>query len=186
MVQLKRAWYLNETTLPAAAVRLDFFRDAGEVKRCHTERTLRSQTVAQHSWGVATILLMVHPEADAKLLRAALWHDVSERAMGDIPSPVKWASEGMHAAIESLEDDINTQWDIMPKGLTEAERALLKFCDAFEFYLWTREELAMGNTFMYTPQQNITAFLNNFMLRYSTRAMVAYDACRQLWETYHE
>lgn len=185
MAQLKRPWYLNDTTLPAAAVRLDFFRAAGEVKRCHTERVLRPQTVAQHSWGVATILLMVHPEADAKLLRAALWHDVSERAMGDIPSPVKWASEEMHAAIEALEDDINKQWDIMPKGLTEAERALLKFCDAFEFYLWTREEIAMGNTFMFTPRQNITAFLTHFMQCRSSESMMAYDACYQLWETYH-
>ena len=178
------AWYLTETTMPAAATRLDFFRDAGEVKRCHTERTLRSQTVAQHSWGVATILLHVCPEASGQMLRAALWHDVSERAIGDIPSPVKWESEMLHAELTRIEDKVNDEWDIMPL-LTARQRAELKFCDAFEFFLWAREEMAMGNTFMYKPLANITAFLVNFLERHSVESMMSYTECRNLWEMYH-
>ena len=183
-MQLSHAWYIGRTTSPAAMTRLDFFRAAGEVKRCHTERTVRTQTNAQHSWGVATILLLVHPEASAEMLRAALWHDVSERAIGDIPSPVKWASPEMHEAITALEDAVNEKWDVMPAGLSSAERALLKFCDAFEFYLWAREEMAMGNTFMFVPFSNITAFLRDFMKRQSAESMPAFYDCRTLWEMY--
>ena len=182
-MQLNRTWYLGETTMPAAATRLDFFRDAGEVKRCHTERTVRAQTIAQHSWGVATILLHVYPGASAEMLRAALWHDVSERAIGDIPSPVKWETPTLHAELTALEDRINEQWDIMPM-LTARERATLKFCDAFEFYLWAREELAMGNTYMFIPHSNITAFLRDFMIRHSVESMIAYAECLAIWEMY--
>lgn len=182
-MQLDRAWYLSETTMPAAATRLNFFRDAGEVKRCHTERTLREQTIAQHSWGVATILLHVYPEASAEMLRAALWHDVSERAIGDIPSPVKWETPTLHAELTALEDRINDRWDIMPV-LDQYQRATLKFCDAFEFYLWAREEMAMGNTFMFKPLSNITAFLRDFVKRHSTESMLAYEQCLAIWEMY--
>ena len=61
---------------------------SGGVRRWHTIRDL-NQTTAEHSWGVATIISLCHPNPSADLLRAALLHDCHEKMFGDIPSPIK-------------------------------------------------------------------------------------------------
>ena len=57
---------------------LETFRAAGAVKRYHIVRTLRQQSVAEHSWNVALLVYMIYPQASPKLIKAALTHDVAE------------------------------------------------------------------------------------------------------------
>lgn len=63
---------------------------AGRVRRWHTNPGLE-QSVAEHSWGVAVLLLLENPDVSKDLLIAALLHDAHEVSFGDIPSPAKQA-----------------------------------------------------------------------------------------------
>lgn len=63
--------------------------NAGRVKRWHTEPNIPVQSNAEHSWGVAILLLLTDPDVSRELLIAALIHDLPEKDMGDIPSPFK-------------------------------------------------------------------------------------------------
>lgn len=67
---------------------LDRFLKMGQVKRWHTVPDV-SQTTAEHSWGVALFITLYHPCPPARLLRAAILHDLHESEFGDIPSHIK-------------------------------------------------------------------------------------------------
>lgn len=59
---------------------------AGLVRRWHCEpHTLAPENVAEHSWLVAMFIARLHPNPPAKLLMAALTHDLGEHATGDVP-----------------------------------------------------------------------------------------------------
>jgi 5'-deoxynucleotidase YfbR-like HD superfamily hydrolase len=75
---------------------------SGDVRRWHTIRDLH-QTTAEHSWGVAVIISLCHPNPSADLLRAALLHDCHEKMFGDIPSPIKDRWPEIKAAEEHAE-----------------------------------------------------------------------------------
>ena len=61
------------------------------------------QTTAAHSHGVASIIALLHPQASAALLKAALFHDLGERITGDIPHPAKAAHPAFARALSDLE-----------------------------------------------------------------------------------
>ncbi len=64
-------------------------RQAGLVRRYHTWAVTRDQTVAEHSWQVARVLLAIWPDVPRHLIIHCLTHDLGERAGGDLPYPVK-------------------------------------------------------------------------------------------------
>ena len=120
-------------------------RAGGAVQRYHTIRTLRPQSVAEHSWGVAMLLHMVAPSAPSHVLSAALTHDLAELVTGDLPATFKWVLEpAAHDHIKDVEKEFNAThgWDI---ALTPDEQHLLKWCDMMELVQWAMEELDMGN-----------------------------------------
>lgn len=76
-------------------------RDASHLKRWAIVRTLRDQSVAEHSFYVAVytndicISLNMPPEITLPAIQYALWHDVSDEIFtGDIPGPSKRALLG--------------------------------------------------------------------------------------------
>lgn len=120
-------------------------REAGAVRRLHTARTLRQQTLAEHSWGVAMLVLELMPSARATLLHWALTHDLHELETGDTPAPTKWK----HPAIEDALRAAECAWDrcylSARHSLSTAERQVFKWADMAELVAWTREELLLGN-----------------------------------------
>jgi 5'-deoxynucleotidase len=120
-------------------------RDAGSVQRYHTTRTHRRQTIAEHSWGVATLLMMVCDNPPARLLGAALLHDVPEVITGDVPAPAKWRSKPLTDALAELEAEWMATFKMEFPELDEAEARLLKWADSIELVLWCLEEVEMGN-----------------------------------------
>jgi 5'-deoxynucleotidase YfbR-like HD superfamily hydrolase len=116
------------------------------VHRYHTARTVRGQTVAEHSWGVAVLVRAVLPEASAQILAAALMHDVSETYTGDIPAPAKWDIPALAAAEREASEAFNQALGIQ-FPLSSFEHQVLKWCDMMELVLWCLEECRMGNTF---------------------------------------
>ena len=122
---------------------------SGAVTRFHTMRTLHRQTVAEHAWGVAAVLLWLHAPhlPSAALLRAALLHDLPEVVTGDVPAPAKWDNAALSAALDMAEQafhEAHGTADVM-SALTLEEHDLLKFADMAELVLYTLAEAALGN-----------------------------------------
>lgn len=128
-----------------AIVENTLYRDAADVDRYHTKRTLRRQTVGQHSFNMIMLIQQVAPGCRKEVLLAAMHHDLPELKTGDIPGPIK----RVHPQLGPLMDEIESglyplfrDW-----GLTHEEETLLKWADRMEGCLWCLEEVRMGNTY---------------------------------------
>lgn len=120
-------------------------RDAAAVRRYHTRRMLREQTLAEHSFGVQQLILQIMPEPPARLLVAAIHHDLPEYVTGDVPGPAKRASPRMEVLFEELEKGCAPLY--LDCNLTPYEEAVLKWCDTMELVLFCLEEVQMGNAY---------------------------------------
>lgn len=108
--------------------------ESGQVLRYHVEPIPNRQTNAQHSWGVAAIITMIHDDPSANLLKAAIFHDAGERVAGDMPAPFKWANPDIKGRLDDFEDSILLEYGVYKyvAALTEAEHKLLKLADYLE------------------------------------------------------
>lgn len=120
--------------------------DGGFIARYHVKGTqmLVPQNVAEHSWRMAAILRHLWPECSTVLLWATLFHDVSERVTGDMPSNVKRHNPALSAALHEVSEAEETRLNIR-FGLTEEEQKVLAWIDRFEGALHCFDELEMGN-----------------------------------------
>lgn len=131
------------------------YRDAGAVKRYHVKRTLRQQSVAEHTFGMMMLLKQVleGPGAIAvdwcNLYGAVLHHDLPELFTGDIPAPIKRAHPQLGPLLESIESELaplhRTDHEAQ---LSATELSLIKWADRIELVLWCLEEYRMGNTYV--------------------------------------
>lgn len=108
---------------------------SGKVRRWHTHPLL-SQTQADHSWGVAMILLLLHPHPSADLLKEALMHDMHELVTGDVPSQCKSAS---YRTLEEGQKSLFRERNGLPVvNLSEEDAAWLKMADVLEAQLFLK------------------------------------------------
>lgn len=122
---------------------IKLWRKGASVRRYHTLHTTVVDTVGAHSGGVAYLCaLLAGPECSAALLKAALYHDLPEYVVGDVPSPIKVS---MNGALDKLEAEVLAAHHVEEPVLTEKEVQLLKFCDAADGTLFCIEELRRGN-----------------------------------------
>ena len=138
------------------------------IQRWSLMRTARPETLSEHTAETAQLVHLlcllararygapVRPEAVAV---AALYHDAAEILTGDMPTPVKYKSEGMLRAYRAIEaESLHTmrrmlQPDIQPalapyldeSGLNEEERRLLKAADRLSAIIKCTEECRTGN-----------------------------------------
>lgn len=118
---------------------------AGRSKRYHTE-VIAGQTIAEHSWYVTMLCMMLHPNPSLKLLKAALVHDLAEHRTADVPAPVKWARPELGDMIRQLEEDQLKAWDLHQE-LCEEDQRFLKAVDLLECIVYGSVEIRLGNTF---------------------------------------
>lgn len=119
--------------------------EAGGVRRYHTERLIGpGQTVAEHSWGVATLVALLWPEASTLLLRAALLHDIAERWTGDGAFTAKRRWPALKAALDRAEADVFAELGAGYE-LSAEDQARLKVADRLEMVLFIAEQRALGN-----------------------------------------
>lgn len=117
---------------------------AGRVRRYHTTPTEVIQTNADHSWGVAVLLVQLHPDPSKELLIEALLHDTGEYIVGDIPATAKWTSpelkEVAHIAEMKARWQLETTLEqVFPEGkLTIADLEWLKACDMLDLLMHSR------------------------------------------------
>ena len=122
---------------------------AGRVTRFHTTPTHQRQNLADHSWGVAMILLQIVPaeEMSTVLLQAALTHDLAESVTGDLPYPVKLGSAALSSILDKIEGEFEDR-HLIRVELNATEAHWLKWADMFELALFCKSETDMGNKAM--------------------------------------
>ena len=89
--------------------------DAGQVTRYHTIGG--AQSVAEHSWGVAMLIMRYHPDPPLHLIQAALEHDLAEKWIGDVPYPTKLDYPRLGDSYKEAEQDIERVVGIMRMSL---------------------------------------------------------------------
>lgn len=121
--------------------RIEFFLDGAEVERYHTIRTIQRETVGHHSHGVAMFVVLMGGSEDT--IRAALFHDLAEYLLGDIPAPAK-KQYGIGEQVSELEEEIlkTVRFNV---ELGDRSKRLLKFADIFQGMSFCSREVKMGN-----------------------------------------
>lgn len=128
-------------------------RASGHVMRYHTWPHVRVQTVAEHSWQLARLLLMVWPLAPRHLVVDALFHDLGERVTGDLPYPTKANDSELKARMDLAENrarqQMATRWCAPcltgSNRTTADEQTYLKLLEFVEMWEWALDETALGN-----------------------------------------
>jgi len=118
-------------------------REAGHVNRCHVNRIVGNYDVAQHCYGMATLLYVLHPSPTKALYTAILLHDAHERYTGDVPSPVKRLNCGLHERFLEVAElvEVKLGIDTSLTLLTDEERQWLRTLDNLEFFLFCTDQV---------------------------------------------
>lgn len=129
----------------------DDIRLAGQVIRYHTWPHIRQQSVGEHSWQVARILLSIAPVYPG-LLKHAILHDIGEIGTGDLPYPVKANNDLLGKLMNDLEEEtienLCNRWGVQSgHELSEQERWIFKLAEFIEMWEWGMEEVIRGNNF---------------------------------------
>ncbi len=135
--------------------RLDFMREAGDVTRLHTVRTVRHHTVAVHTYGAICIAVELTQlnglgRDDAlRIFMSLLAHDAPELETGDVPAPVKRADPVVKQVYERLESDVIIDYALAYEDLTGTARDIAKAADCLDLGWAAVEERSLGN---FTPR----------------------------------
>lgn len=136
-------------------------RRAGRVLRYHTSGMVWRENVAEHTFNVMNILMvMTDGQMSHRLLEAALLHDQGEYVSGDIPSPVKKLLGPGARQISLLEEQgINTIHNKGEPKLTDWEYLLLKVADNLDGLLKCTEEVELGNKELIVTGSTYSSYL---------------------------
>jgi 5'-deoxynucleotidase YfbR-like HD superfamily hydrolase len=122
---------------------LGLIQGGNDVTRWHTIPSLRPQTVASHSWGVAMMAMSLFDgkmEDKLLLVEAALEHDLAEKVIGDIPRPSRDDSHKI------LEEQVAVRLGILHESLLPPHlKTWLEWADLIEAGLQAHREVNMGN-----------------------------------------
>ena len=109
---------------------------ASDVKRWSIVRTIRNQSVAEHSFNVAMIARAFAKSigiCDEQITKAALCHDLDEVITGDIPTPFKERARAKGVDLNNIYQHATG------RTLTDIEAKILKFADLVEAYWYITE-----------------------------------------------
>lgn len=114
------------------------------MRRYHQKDGPTTQNLADHSHGVQLLILHIYPEASKDLLIAAIYHDLPEYAIGDMPSPVK-NDPDIKVKLELLEKKWLDYVEIKMPKLSETEALILKIADCLECAAYAAFQVHNGN-----------------------------------------
>lgn len=124
-------------------------REAGIIKRYHQVRIIHPETVAEHSFNLVNLMIMLtEGKVSRNCIINGLLHDMGEWAVGDIPSNIKrLLSKEAKDLIATKEEEAiaKVQPSVAMLACTDDERHLIDLCDKLDGLLKCTEELKMGN-----------------------------------------
>jgi len=131
------------------------FRELDHMDRWQIIRVQRKQSVASHTWLVASYALRIAQMLEWKgdysaLMQESLWHDLDETITGDLPRTYKWAVNkvpGAKAGVDEIRDGLMKErfpwWD---KIEDPEARMIVYLADILESVLYLYEEAGLGNS----------------------------------------
>lgn len=152
-----------------------------QLMRCHKE-----ETVSEHSFQVAVIAhqlcaisrtyapgIVLNSEG---IIILALYHDIEEVMLGDMPTPVKYSCRKMTESYEDLADTAKQNiMSTMPEALcpqlssdcfgdrlSDADHFIVKASDKLSAYIKAKEELNDGNRDFRSAYSSIVESLEDF------------------------
>lgn len=116
--------------------KIETIYDAQFINRYHTVPLggLR-QTVGAHSYAVVVLLDQLWDNCSKNLLLSALYHDVPEIVLGDVPATAKWEYPEIKEAFKKAEDKVSKHLGIN-FVLTKREINRLKMADMLELVMY--------------------------------------------------
>ena len=112
--------------------------DAQFLLRYHTvAMQSERQTVGAHSYAVSVLIDQLWPDSSKQLIMAALYHDVPEIILGDIPATAKWEYPEIQEAFDKAEQKVFKELGLI-FVLTPEEQGRLKMADMLELVLYAK------------------------------------------------
>ena len=138
--------------------------DAQFLIRYHTvPLQTERQTVGAHSYAVSVLLDQLWPDSSKQLILSALYHDVAEIILGDIPATAKWGYPELRKAFEKAEVQVMKSLEL-DFVLTEKEKDRLKMADMLELVMYCNRHSSLPQMKMIRDAGNdylLENFINN-------------------------
>lgn len=139
--------------------RLLFIYKGAKTKRYHTADTLTSQTVGEHSFGVAWLVALLHTNPSRHLILAAMAHDLAEHKVGDVSSPTKRQYPELKVLIDTAETNLLNEYGLnFEYVLAPSEKRILKLADNMDGMMFCIRERKMGSKFVRNIYRNYYAY----------------------------
>lgn len=153
-------------------------RMGGEVHRYHTWPTIRTQTVADHTFNVIRIYWHLFGSVPAEVTAYLIFHDIPEMVVGDPPHPIKLHNPPLKAIYDDLEGAALAEMlgegeamDVLT-SVTDEERVRMKACDLLEMAEFAAIEIGLGNKFANAIIVKVFAALQVFAISEADMARV--------------
>lgn len=141
--------------------RIRLMRRAGAVRRYHTETVIKEETVAEHTFNVLNLVMaLTQGHASRELILAALFHDMGEHKVGDLPAPTKRGlpAESRHTINEMEREAVKRIHGGIPE-LTPMEEKVLHIADRLDGLWKCIDEVRMGNRHIWAVGENCVKYL---------------------------
>lgn len=149
-------------------------RAGGAVSRFHTER-VRHQTVAEHTFGVLHMIMVITGgRVSVDLIKAALYHDVVEMYTGDTPAPVKWECPLVEQSLKNAESAFHVVFPEFKCAISEQEHLILKWADRLELAFTCIEQERVGNQYAAGIRERVLAAIATMKPIPGIKHLVAY------------
>jgi len=142
---------------------------AADVTRWHIVRTIKDQSVAEHSFNVCMIARAIAKEAniaDEDITKAALAHDLDEVLLGDIPTVIKERVRDGGVNINDLYQKVTG------RTLTSNMQDVLRVSDRLEAYWWIKTN-GLGEHAKLVARDCCVRYENTFTDEIDQQVMVA-------------
>jgi len=158
------------------------------IRRWGLMRNTEPENLHEHSWQVAIVahlLSTIHNDCSPervdpeRIATLALFHELSEAIVGDVPTPIKYFNPQTAQAIHALEADARSRLlRSLPAGYQSAyrdlieqtnagllETTLVKAADRICAYIKCRQELKFGNRDFELAERAVRARLEEMGLK---------------------
>jgi|TARA_R110001592_G_scaffold17251_3_gene73093 5'-deoxynucleotidase YfbR-like HD superfamily hydrolase len=142
--------------------KIETIYDAQFINRYHTVPLggLR-QTVGAHSYAVVVLLDQLWDNCSKNLLLSALYHDVPEIVLGDIPATAKWEYPELKKAFKKAEDKVSKELGI-EFVLTTKELNRLKMADMLELVMYCHKLNDSNSRMKLIMHTGVTYLMDNY------------------------
>lgn len=134
---------------------LEFYTSA-DTRRYHNKRGVPIQTVKEHSFGMLLLLLKLHPNPSANLMRAIVEHDLPETSgyFCDIPHDLKEEYPIFREIEAKVEAKFRSDFGLPENKLTDVEKIWLKYLDGLDVICYIEVNIPEPNPQSYEIYHN--------------------------------